>query len=1659
MKYKALLLFFALSVVYSSFGQQGVLFSPLLPKTSEKSLLNAQANYNLQPWNGAAFMNQWLAQQNFSYAAGYQSHRQGIPAMTQMKEKQNPNSPDFAPVLKIPVIVHVIYDPADPIGTGTNLSIDQIQSQIDKLNEVYRLNNANFANTPLGFQAAAGDAEIEFCLANVTPAGAATNGIDRQQYSTASIVDLNYIENVIKPATYWNPSNYLNIWTVAVPNTTPMGGIQGYAYYPVSGFAGVNPLDGVVSDYRFFGVGYNAQGLGISTVREVGHYLGLPDIWGQTTNSGMPVGCTSDDGIPDTPEQAAPTGMTHPSCPTTIPVSCGSNDMYVNFMDYMKDQSCQSMFTNDQITVMRAVLTGLAGSVGYGDRSSLLVSSAAACTSPCAIALTTTTTNESCGGLMNGSATATATGGTPPYLFTWNTTPTQNGGTISGLAAGDYQVTVSDFTGCQQVATVTVNSASTISATFTVTNESCNGNDGIAVINPTGGTAPYNVVWGTTPLPQLGNTAIGLKEGIYGVQVTDAVGCTYTDYTIVYDNCNEECDTLAGDLSSITPTVYFNPYNGGFISGTNGFGDKAKADYFDYQGTNTHVKGGYFAFALANAGTPTSSIEIAVWDGTGGTPGAELGAKAVSMQTINANIAQFTTTYVDFDAPIAVNGEFFIGFKIPNPANGDTVAIITNALGQADGFGRAWEQWADGTWHDYISSWGVELGHGVAPVLVTPPQASFSPTNITACDSQTVTLTNFSINGSDFEWMLPGADTLSPVAASPSVSYTMAGSYDATLITFNGCMSDTLFAPGAITINSCPSACDLYATLTATSVSCNGGNNGTVTVTPNSGTGPYNILWSTNSTNPTVTGLTAGNYMVTVTDATGCSVVGDVSVGEPDVLALTTNTTDETCANNDGSANVAVTGGVAPYSFAWNTSPQITADTAYNLTGGVYSVTVTDANGCTAVASATVTDACTGCAMSLSSATVSPLCNGDANGEITITPALGTYPYAYDWTSATPSTDSIGTSLMAGVYQITVTDALNCVDSITVVLTQPDLLEVFLAATPETCTNNDGTATLSATGGVGPYFFAWNTTPIQTTNQITGLAAGTYQGGVIDLNGCIAVDSIMVTDACPCGDTLTLSSTPTTCVGGDGSATVMVQGAGSFSYQWSTAANDTLSTVTGLDFGIYTVTVTSSTGCVSVGTVTVDDGCNCGMVLTTSSTGESCLIAGSGTATVEVSGIAQAPYSFLWNTSPAQTTKTVIGLSQGTYTVTVTDATGCSQTAMVDVEGKIMANVSVINASCGQNNGKVTAVVTGGDGDYTYLWNLGGSAGTTQTITGLAAGSYPLYVTDGNGCTASATAVVVQNGTFNVTTAGVDNFCSTAGASVNAVAVGGGTPPFSFQWNTPNANTTQTVNNLATGFYNVTVTDVNGCAANNSVTVTSLNAGPTLAVSSTNVSCFGDSDGAVDLSINANTAVAISWSNGINSEDLANLTAGDYTVVVVDANGCIASTTVAVSQPSPIVITGISTPTILNDGTASATVSGGTPPYTYAWNNGGTTQTITNLISGTYTLTVTDNNNCTSTGAIVVQQFTGTLDLKELTLFNLYPNPTSGYFNVELEFTAQEAYEVAIFNAIGQQVFSYNDENTQTKLPIDLSNQASGVYFVVVTTDKGRAVQRLLLNN
>lgn len=382
------------------------------------------------------------------------------------------------------------------------------------------------------------------------------------------------------------------------------------------------------------------------------------------------------------------------------------------------------------------------------------------------------------------------------------------------------------------------------------------------------------------------------------------------------------------------------------------------------------------------------------------------------------------------------------------------------------------------------------------------------------------------------------------------------------------------------TINSLASipACVGCPTITVTNpshtnVSCFNGTNGTATVTASGGTAGYTYSWQPgNLTGATQNNLAAGTYTVTATDANSCTGITTVTITQPAAaLSLQTSSNPADCGQSNGDATVVVSGGTTNYSYAWSPSGG-NAATAPNLSAGNYTITVTDANGCTANAIVAVSNT-NGPVVALANQT-NVTCPGGNNGTATITISQGTAPYDIDWTP-TGGTALTGTNLSAGNYTATVTDAGGCVATQTVTITEPPAIQLSITSTAANCGFSDGSATVGALGGTSPYIYQWSPAGGNAATTV-GIPTGTYTATVTDGAGCQADTSIMVS-VIVADSTLdvTIQSTDETCAGNDGTATATaIDGNPPYSYSWNGGTVTDSSFVTGLTAGTYTVTVT-----------------------------------------------------------------------------------------------------------------------------------------------------------------------------------------------------------------------------------------------------------------------------------------------------------------------------------------------------------------------------------------------------------------------------------------------------------------------------------------------------
>ncbi|MBC8643831.1 SprB repeat-containing protein [Flavobacterium lindanitolerans] len=648
----------------------------------------------------------------------------------------------------------------------------------------------------------------------------------------------------------------------------------------------------------------------------------------------------------------------------------------------------------------------------------------------------------------------------------------------------------------------------------------------------------------------------------------------------------------------------------------------------------------------------------------------------------------------------------------------------------------------------------------------------------------------------------------------------------------------------------------LNGSTVVTNIACFGGNTGAINLTPSGGTPPYTFNWGGGITTEDRTGLAAGNYSVTITDANSCTrTISNINVTQPAaVVSGTTVVTNVACfGGSTGAINLTPTGGVPPYTYNWVGGAN-TEDRS-GLAAGTYSVTITDANGCTGTVSGiAVTQPAAALDGTITKTDVS--CNGGSNGTATVTATGGTTPYSYSW-APSGGTNATATGLASGTYTVTVTDFNGCQITRTTTVNQP--ATALSAATGGGKTDvscnggSNGTATVAATGGTTPYSYSW--APSGGTNATaTGLAAGTYTVTVTDFNGCQATRTYTINQPTALSAATGGGKTDVSCNGGsNGTATVAATGGTPpYSYSWAPSGG-TAATATGLAAGTYTVTVTDNNNCRVTRIYTINQPTALSAATGGGKTDVSCNGGANGTATVAPTG-GTPPYTYSWAPSGG-TAATATGLAAGTYTVTVTDNNNCRVTRTFTINQPTALSAATgggkTDVSCnGGSNGTATVAPTGGTPPYTYSWAPSG--GTAATASGLAVGTYTVTVTDNNNCQVTRTFTINQPTALSAATGSkTDASCNGGANGMATVTPTGGTPPYTYSW-TPSGGTAATATGLAAGTYTVTVTDANNCQATRSFTINEPTA-LTATTSQTNTSCNGGVNGTASVTVSGGT--------------------------------------------------------------------------------------------------------------------------------------------------------------------------------------------------------------
>lgn len=546
----------------------------------------------------------------------------------------------------------------------------------------------------------------------------------------------------------------------------------------------------------------------------------------------------------------------------------------------------------------------------------------------------------------------------------------------------------------------------------------------------------------------------------------------------------------------------------------------------------------------------------------------------------------------------------------------------------------------------------------------------------------------------------------------------------------------------------------LKASLTKTDVSCFGQKDGSIEVVIEEGNEPYSYRWSDNSTAQSISAIEAGVYSVVVTDGSGAEITLEETIFQPGAIAITGTTVPASCNGAaDGSIDVTVSGGSGAYSFLWNNAAE--TEDLQTVTSGQYLLTVKDGNDCSVSARFTVGNTSE---INITGTHVKPDCNS-SNGSIDIAASGGSLPYTYSWTSGATTEDLQGIS--AGVYTVTVTDNAGCFAKSSYFIKDDNTLMLEGTTTPTGCTGDaSGSVELSVSGGTAPYTYSWSNG--ETTEDLSSLGTGYYTVTVTDSKNCTATAGFVVSKTSFQVPVVVVQ--PSCHDDANGSITLQepIGGSAPFSYLWSNGETGT--SITDLEAGTYSVTVTDAAGCTRTLTYTINN--PTGIFASADVSNAQCDADGFFAVDLTVSG-GTPSYSFEW--SDGETAEDRAGLEQGLYTVTITDAHGCSVQKEINVQGSIRDFSCAINEpgempSCGSVNNALSTSMADAD---SYSWTVESTDGGWS----LSGGDSPAILYTAGGENSSATF------TLSVTMDGCTRTCSYTLTACKPADNGGGTDP------------------------------------------------------------------------------------------------------------------------------------------------------------------------------------------------------------------------------------------------------------------------------------------
>lgn len=1120
-------------------------------------------------------------------------------------------------------------------------------------------------------------------------------------------------------------------------------------------------------------------------------------------------------------------------------------------------------------------------------------------------------THVMCNGNNTGAIDIVVAGGVGPYSYKWsNGATTQD---IDGVASGKYSLTLTDANGCVKNLDAEITQPPLLTVKLdTAVNIMCNGDrKGSIKLNVSGGVLPYKYSWSNGAVTK---DIADLPAGSYSVLVTDAKGCL---------------KTMNVTLSQPPPLVATLAN----VKNISCYGDKVGAISID-------VVGGAkpYTFKWSNGSTTQNLANIGA-----GTYTVEIVDKNGCRQSLAATVTQPTKLVVSVAS-----------VKNVSCFNGKDGAIDIIANGGTTPYQYTWSNRSSsqditgveaGTYSLAIKDANGCKDSTVTATIKQPPllEANILKVVDVLKHGEKTGSIDLTVAGG----VAPYAYSWSNGAVTQNVKTLPAGNYSVIVKDANGCekmMSTLIKQPPALAVT----------VESVKDIKCNGDNNGAVSLKVTGGAPPYKFVWSNGDSTQNLVNVPAGDYTVKVIDTHGYYQTLNTKIVQPSKLVGKIDMIKNVSCFSDksGSINVTITGGEAPYKYSWN-SGQTTEDLA-SIAAGDYTLTVTDAIGCTSVIQASVTEPADFTAVVSEVKDIN--CKGEEKGEIYLDVQGGVTPYSYYWNNGARTKDI--TKAIAGQYTVKVVDNNGCTKTVNASIAEPTMLVAKLNSVTDNLCQGErkGAVNIDVSGGTLPYTYKWNNG--DSTKNLTAIPKGEYTVTVIDAKQCMQKITAVVNE--PQVLAVTMKDHQDVACYGNKTGRVNVEvngGTKPYTYSWS----DGTKTQNLLDVqaGEYQLTVKDAKGCSNTVVATIKQP---EQLMIRLDTVRNIVCNGDNKGLIDVSVTGGVlPYTYAW--SNGARTEDLTNILAGNYSILVKDAKGCtsSLTTVVEQPAKLTAKVDPItHIKCAdEETGMASITAQGGVAPYKYLWNNGV---TSSKLENTKAGEYIATITDANGCHTTQTVVINEPPKLIKTIDAITNIqCYGENTGSIQVTVRDGIAPYTFKWN--NGETTEDIRNLVAGEYKLTITEGNGCT-NELVAVIEE---PSRFIASvdkvTDILCYGDKSGAIDISVSGGVEPHVfAWSNGSKTEDLTNIGADSYSVVISDANGCKKTLYGEVREPASLSLRIDSVKNVKCCGDRSGaifiTVEGGVKPYRYNWSHGATTEDITDLELGVYTVNVTDANGC-----------------------------------------------------------------------------------------------------